>query len=110
MVRRAGEDFCGMRKHPLHGFLDMSWNRSGITLALCTLLHALTHALGSMLVPLYLLMRDDLRRGGVKEIALIVTVYGVVYALLSYPAGILADRMNRKVLLGVGLIGNATAV
>ncbi|HEV8377441.1 MAG TPA: MFS transporter [Tepidisphaeraceae bacterium] len=88
----------------------MSPNRSGITLALCTLLHALTHALGSMLVPLYLLMRDDLRRSGVKEIALIVTVYGVVYALLSYPAGILADRMNRKMLLGIGLIGNALAV
>jgi MFS family permease len=85
-------------------------NRSAITLALCTLLHALTHALGSMLVPLYLLMRDDLRRSGVKEIALIVTVYGVVYALFSYPAGILADRMNRKVLLGIGLIGNASAV
>ncbi len=88
----------------------MSGNRSGLTLGLCTILHALTHALGSMLVPLYLVMRDDLRRGGVKEIALIVTVYGVVYALLSYPAGILADRMNRKVLLGVGLIGNALAV
>jgi len=33
-----------------------------------TALHAMTHALGSMLVPLYLLMRDDLRRSGVKEI------------------------------------------
>src|SRR3954468_12757678 len=89
---------------------SMEQNRSAITLALCTLLHAFTHALGSMLVPLYLLMRDDLRRTGVKEIALIVTVYGVVYALLSYPAGILADRMNRKVLLGGGLIGDALAV
>src|SRR6266702_1956158 len=88
----------------------MSGNRSGLTLGLCTILHSLTHAMGSMLVPLYLVMREDLRGGGVKEIALIVTVYGVVYALLSYPAGILADRMNRKVLLGVGLIGNALAV
>src|SRR5436305_5869031 len=88
----------------------MEGNRSGIRLGLCTALHAMTHALGSMLVPLYLLMRDDLRRSGVKEIALILTVYGVVSALRSYPAGILADRMNRKVLLGIGLIGNATAV
>jgi MFS family permease len=84
--------------------------RSRITLGLCTLLHAFTHAFGSMLVPLYLLMRDDLRRGGVKEIALLVTVYGLVYCLLSYPAGILADRFNRKTLLGVGLIGNAIAI
>ncbi|HEV8605840.1 MAG TPA: MFS transporter, partial [Tepidisphaeraceae bacterium] len=88
----------------------MAKNRSGVTLALCTLLHATTHALGSMLVPLYLIMRDDLRRGGVKEIALIVTVYGLVYCLLSYPAGILADRWNRMVVLGVGMIGNACAV
>src|SRR5881392_1154181 len=85
-------------------------NRSALTLGLCTVLHAMTHALGSMLVPLYLMMRDDLRRRGVGEIALIVTAYGVVYALLSYPAGVLADRMNRKILLGVGLIGNACAV
>src|SRR5437899_10842258 len=88
----------------------MNGNRSGITLGLCTILHALTHALGSMLVPLYLLMRDDLRRGGVKEIALIVTGYGVGYAVLSYPAGILAGRMSREVLAGGGLRGNAAAV
>jgi MFS family permease len=86
---------------------ESEWDHIGVVY---DLLHAMTHALGSMLVPLYLLMRDDLRRRGVGEIALIVTAYGVVYALLSYPAGMLADRMNRKVLLGVGLIGNACAV
>src|SRR5687768_6849026 len=80
------------------------------TLALTTLLHAFTHAYGTMLVPLYLLMRDDLRVGGVKWIAAIVTVYGVVYCLLSYTSGILADRFNRKVLLAVGLAGNALAI
>src|SRR5688500_17342166 len=90
--------------------LALGTSRSNLTLALCTLLHAFTHAFGSMLVPLYLLMRDDLRRGGVNEIALIVTIYGLVYCLLSYPAGILADRFNRKTLLGVGLIGNAIAI
>ena len=84
--------------------------RSHLTLALCTLLHAFTHAYGTLLVPLYLLMRDDLRTSGVMAVTLIVTAYGIVYCLLSYPAGILADRMDRKVLLGVGLIGNALAV
>src|SRR5690242_254686 len=81
-----------------------------VTLALCTVLHALTHAFASMLVPLYLLMKNDLGRGGVKAIALIVTIYGAVYCLFSYPAGVMADRFNRKVLLGVGLLGNALTI
>jgi MFS family permease len=42
--------------------------------------------------------------------SLIVTVYGLVYCLSSYGAGVLADRFNRKMLLGVGLIGNALAI
>src|ERR1044071_5219216 len=83
---------------------------SRITLALCTVLHALTHAFASLLVPLYLLMKNDLGRSGVKAVALIVTIYGAVYCLFSYPAGVMADRFNRKVLLGVGLLGNALAI
>jgi MFS family permease len=80
---------------------------------LCLVLHAFTHIYGSMLVPLYLLIARDLNLGGVGRVGgatLIVTVYGVVYNLLSFPAGILADRHNRKWLLGIGLIGNAAAI
>lgn len=84
--------------------------RSAFTLVLSTVLHAFTHAYGTMLVPLYLLISADLRLGGVKAAALIVTVYGVVYNLGSYFAGLLADRFNRKTLLGVGLLGNAAAI
>lgn len=74
------------------------------------LLHAFTHAYGTMLVPLYLPMRDELNLWGVGAASLIVTVYGLVYCLGSYPAGVLADRGNRKALLGVGLILNALAI
>jgi MFS family permease len=84
--------------------------RSHVTLGLCTLLHAFTHAYGTMLVPLYLPMRDGLNLWGVGAAALIVTVYGLVYCLGSYPAGVLADRGNRKVLLGIGLVVNAVAI
>jgi MFS family permease len=69
-----------------------------------------THAYGTMLVPLYLLMRADLRLGGVKAAALIVTVYGVTYSILSYKTGVLADRHDRRTLLGIGLLGNALAI
>lgn len=83
---------------------------SHITLVLCTLLHAFTHAYNVALVPLYLMIVADLHLSGVRAASLIVTVYGLVYCLGSYGAGILADRFNRKTLLGVGLIGNAIAI
>ena len=84
--------------------------RNHLTLALCTLLHAFTHAYGTLLVPLYLLITADLKLGAVWKASLIVTIYGVINFLLSYPAGVLADRMNRKALLGIGLLGNACAI
>src|SRR4051812_41134961 len=84
--------------------------RRRLTLALCTILHGFTHAYGAMLVPLYLLMVTDLHLGGVKAAAMVVTVYGLVYNLGSYGAGVLADRYDRRVLLGVGLLGNAAAI
>ncbi len=84
--------------------------RSHLTLLLCVLLHAFTHAYGTILVPLYLPMRDDLHLWGVGAASLVVTVYGLVYCIASYPAGVLADRANRRVLLGVGLMVNALAI
>jgi MFS family permease len=84
--------------------------RSQVTLILCTILHTFTHAYGAMLVPLYTLMVLDLHLTGLKYATMIVTVYGVVYCALSYLAGILADRVNRKNLLGWGLVINALAI
>jgi len=81
-----------------------------VTLALCTLLHAFTHAYGSLLVPLYLLMVVDLHLRGIWQASLIVTISGIVYCLGSYAAGVMADRFNRKWLLVIGLLGNALAI
>ena len=86
------------------------FRRSHLTLGLCTVLHLLTHAYGTMLVPLYFLMRDDLKLSGVKGAALIVTVYGTCYYLGSFAAGVLADRFDRKMLLGISILGNAAAI
>src|ERR1700677_4892663 len=84
--------------------------RSHLTLGLCTILHGFTHAYGSMLVPLYYRITDDLKLPGVGEAALIVTIYGAVYNLGSYAAGLAADRYSRKTLLAIGLLGNALAI
>jgi len=85
-------------------------NRSHVTLALSTVLHLFTHAYGVMLVPLYLLMVNDLHLKGVRAAALVVTVYGVTYNLFSFTAGKLADGYDRRVLLSVGLLGNSVAI
>ena len=81
-----------------------------LTLVLCTLLHAFTHAYSALLVPLYLLVVTDLKLPGVKHAAMVVTVYSVVYWGLAFVSGMLADRLNRKLLLSIGLMGNALAV
>jgi MFS family permease len=86
-----------------------SWT-AHITLALCTLLHAFTHAYSALIVPLYLMVVADLKLPGVKHAAAVVTLYNVVYWGLAFPAGVLADRFSRRLLLGVGLFANALAV
>ncbi len=63
-----------------------------------------------MLVPLYLLVAADLKLPGIRAVALLVTIYGVAYCLFSYVAGVLADRMNRRNLLAIGLLTNALVV
>ena len=77
--------------------------RRKLTLAGCTLLHAFTHAYGAVLVPLYILIARDLGLGGVGWVTLIVAVYGLVYCWGSYLSGVLADRVDRRWLLAVGL-------
>jgi MFS family permease len=84
--------------------------RSHVTLVLCALLHAFTHAYGTLLVPLYLMMTTDLRLAGVSRASAVVTVYGMVYCIISFKSGVYADRWNRKALLGIGLVGNAIAI
>ncbi|QOV90555.1 MFS transporter [Humisphaera borealis] len=84
--------------------------RSNLTLVLTTGLHAFTHAYSVLIVPLYLLVVADLKLPGVKQAAIVVTIYNVVYWGLAFVSGILADRFNRKVLLGIGLLGNGLAV
>jgi MFS family permease len=84
--------------------------RSHLTLALCIVLHAFSHAYTTMLVPLYLLMVTDLHLSGVKRASLLVSIYGLVYNFGSYWAGMLADRFNRKLLLSAGLLLNAAAI
>ena len=81
------------------------------TLVLSTLLHAFTHAFGAMLVPLYLLIRRRICIcPACKWARPLSPSMAWSTCLLSYPAGVMADRVSRKRMLGVALVLNAVFV
>jgi MFS family permease len=69
-------------------------------------LHAFTHLYQVALLPLYLLIQRDFHLGSVGQSTLLLTVMLVACFAPSYPIGALADRWNRKKLLGFGLMIN----
>jgi len=76
------------------------------TLWLTGVLHACTHLYQVALMPLYLLMQRDFGFQNVSQVTLLLTVLMVACFGPSYPIGVLADRLNRKRLLGFGLAVN----
>lgn len=76
------------------------------TLWLVGVLHAFTHVYHVALMPLYLLMQQDFGFASVGQATSLVTVLMVAYFLPSYALGVLADRWNRRKLLGWGLAIN----
>ncbi len=79
------------------------------TLWLTGMLHAFTHLYQVALMPLYLLIQQDLKLQGVGQATLLLTVLLVACFGPGYPMGVLADRFNRKRLLTVGLAINGLA-
>ncbi len=76
---------------------------------LTSVLHAFTHLYQVALMPLYLLIQQDLHLSGVGQATLLLTILLVACFGLGYPMGVLADRFNRKRLLTVGLAINGLA-
>lgn len=77
------------------------------TLWLVGVLHAFTHVYHVALMPLYLLMQRDFGFVSIGQATALVTVLMIAYFLPSYGLGVLADRVNRRKLLGWGLTLNA---
>src|SRR5437899_12502954 len=77
------------------------------TLWLAGALHAFTHVYQVALMPLYLLIQEDLKLVSVSQATLLVTVMMVGYVLPSYPMGMAADRLSRNKLLAGGLAINS---
>jgi MFS family permease len=78
------------------------------TLWLCGVLHGFTHVYQVALLPLYLLIQADFKLQSVGQATLFMTVMMFAYFVPSYGMGILADRMSRARLLGMGLAINGT--
>lgn len=76
------------------------------TLWLVGALHAFTHVYQVALLPLYLLIQRDFKFENVAQATSLVTIMMVAYIVPSYALGVLADRMNRRKLLGYGLLIN----
>lgn len=73
-------------------------------LAWCIVLHAFTHGAHVVLLPLYLAVQEDLGLPSVAGSTLLMTILMVAYFLPSYNMGVLADRYDRRWLLGIGLL------
>jgi MFS family permease len=82
-------------------------NHKTRALWLTGMLHAFTHLYQVALMPLYLMIQKDFKFQSVGAATFLMTVLLVSCFGPSYPIGILADRFNRKSLLGFGLALNA---
>ncbi|HEY9171262.1 MAG TPA: MFS transporter [Verrucomicrobiae bacterium] len=76
------------------------------TLGFVSLLHGFTHLYHVALMPLYLLMQRDFGFASVGRATSLVTVLMLAYFVPSFALGVLADRWNRRKLLGWGLAIN----
>src|SRR5262245_4777261 len=77
------------------------------TLTLISVLHAFTHVYQVALLPLYLPIQKSFRLENLGASTFLVTLLMMAYFVPSYPMGVLADRVNRKQLLSIGLVINA---
>ena len=84
----------------------MAAGHSVRTLWLLGVLHAFTHIYHVALVPLYLPIQRDLGLESVDQATFLQTLLMLAYFVPSYWMGILADRLDRRLLLSVGLAIN----
>jgi MFS family permease len=76
------------------------------TLWFVSLLHGFTHLFHVALMPLYLLIQRDFGFASVGQATSLVTLLMLSYFVPSFALGVLADRWNRRKLLGWGLAIN----
>jgi len=94
---------------PLRMPADAGWQRDARVISLVAIAHFVSHVHVMLLPPILLLVKDHFGTG-YAEIALALTAYNVVSALLQTPAGFLVDRIGARVMLTAGLVLSGTAL
>jgi MFS family permease len=94
---------------PLRGPADASWLRDAKVISIVAIAHFVSHVYIMLLPPIFLLVKDHFGVG-YTEIALALTAYNVMSALLQTPAGFMVDRIGARVMLTGGLILSGLAI
>src|SRR3954466_3707126 len=93
----------------LDGTADAGRRRDAKVIGIVATAHFVSHVYIMLLPPIFLLVKDHF---GVDytDIALALTAYNVMSALLQTPAGFLVGRIGARVMLTVGLILSGLAI
>jgi len=94
---------------PLQVPADVKWLRDAKVISIVAVAHFVSHVHVMLLPPILLLVKDHFGTG-YAEIALALTAYNVMSALLQTPAGFLVDRIGARVMLTAGLVLSGTAL
>src|SRR5690348_17208819 len=87
---------------------DVSWGRDAKIISIVAIAHFVSHVYIMLLPPIMLLVKDHFSVD-YTEIALAITAYNVMSALLQTPAGFLVDRIGARIMLTLGLILSGVA-
>lgn len=94
---------------PLHAPPDVNWLRDAKVISIVAVAHFVSHVYIMLLPPIFLLVKDHFGVG-YTEIALALTAYNVMSALLQTPAGFLVDRIGARIMLTGGLVLSGIAI
>ena len=94
---------------PLEAPADIGWMRDVKVISIVAIAHFVSHVFIMLLPPIMLLVKDHFRVD-YTDIALAITAYNVMSALLQTPAGFLVDRIGARIMLTLGLILSGVAI
>ncbi|MBN9089380.1 MAG: MFS transporter [Reyranella sp.] len=94
---------------PLQLPADAGWQRDAKVIGIVATAHFVSHVYIMLLPPIFLLVKDHFGVG-YTEIALALTAYNVMSALLQTPAGFLVDKIGARIMLTSGLILSGIAI
>jgi MFS family permease len=94
---------------PLGAPADIGWARDAKVISIVAIAHFVSHVYIMLLPPIMLLVKDHFRVD-YTDIALAITAYNVMSALLQTPAGFLVDRIGARIMLTLGLILSGVAI